>query len=193
MTVADIAEQLESALASDDAETYHLRQACQLVDCEAGDAAQLTALRSHLTRALEREPGERTPLLREAVGMLAEYRATGTISGDGAIPAPFDAIPTIEMPTEEERERARRRYPPEAVPDDGAIPDPHHQVGVPVEITVPAWALEATRWRWTSFGHNSESPVTSWVQEYVYPDPRFVTERGEDIATLLGEPDTGDS
>lgn len=193
MTVADIAEQLENALASDASEeTYHLRQACQLVDCEAGDAAQLTALRSHLTRALEREPGERTPLLREAVGMLAEYRATGTISGDGAIPAPFDAIPTIDAPTEEERELARERYPPEAVPDDGPVPDPHHQVGVPVDIVVPDWAVAAARWRCGVHGIH-EDATAAWVQEYAYPEPRFITRRGEEVATLIDDLDTGNS
>jgi hypothetical protein len=63
------------------------------------------------------------------------------------IPAPFDAIPTIDDPVDLDRKIARNYFPPECVPDEGPIPDYQHQHQEEHEITVPEWGVEGARWQ----------------------------------------------
>jgi hypothetical protein len=56
----------------------------------------------------------------------------------GGIPAPFDAMPTLEDPPERVRELAQVSLPPRAVPDDGPILDYHHQHTVANELVSEA-------------------------------------------------------
>lgn len=113
---------------------------------------------------------------------------------DDTIPAPFDEIPTIGDPSKRDREIAQIQYPPEAVPDEGPIPDPVHQHQESVEVTVPEWALEAATWR---LGHGDGLPdpgkVESTILEYTTPHPTFVTEDGEDaVEAVLAELSDGE-
>jgi hypothetical protein len=74
-------------------------------------------------------------------------RTRGVTDDEPAIPAPFDAIPTLDDAPDDIRSLARVRFPPAAVSDEGVIPDPHHHHITEHEITVPEWGLEAARWR----------------------------------------------
>jgi hypothetical protein len=104
------------------------------------------------------------------------------------IPAPFDAVPTLEEPPERLREIAGVLFPPAAVPDEGPIPDVHHTHTETVEITVPPWAFEAVRWR---LDHADPDKVDRWyveelLVEYAHADERFRTPDGHDaVAALL--------
>jgi hypothetical protein len=106
----------------------------------------------------------------------------------GGIPAPFDAMPTLEDPPERVRELAQVSLPPRAVPDDGPIPDYHHQHTVTREITLPAWALEAARWRLVE--HHDAADLDRWrveeiLMEYAYIRERYLTPDGRDAVEVL--------
>lgn len=132
-----------------------------------------------------------------AIGLTpAAARGTDTESGTDttAIPAPFDEMPTIDDPSEKERRLGTASYPPEAIPDEGPIPDWRHQHTVERELTIPAWALEATRWR---LGHNTRDELDRWrveefLMEYAYISERFITPDGRDAVAVLLEDVGGD-
>ncbi|MFC7175398.1 hypothetical protein ACFQL0_22060 [Haloplanus litoreus] len=68
-------------------------------------------------------------------------------------------------------------FPPEAVPEEGPIPDVHHSHTEAVEITVPPWAFEAVRWR---LSHAEPGTVDRWkvrefLAEYAHADEQFRT------------------
>jgi hypothetical protein len=135
-----------------------------------------------------------------ALSSLAPAAARGTdtdteSSADTlAIPAPFDEVPTIDDPMDEFRELATGRFPPEAVPDEGPIPDFHHHHTVERAITVPAWGIEATRWR---LRHTDRDELDRWrveefLMEYAYISERFITPDGRDAVAVLLEDAGGD-
>jgi hypothetical protein len=106
----------------------------------------------------------------------------------GGIPAPFDAMPTLEDPPERVRELAQVSLPPRAVPDAGPIPDYHHQHTVEAEITLPEWALEAARWRLVD--HHDADDLDRWrveeiLMEYAYTRERYLTPDGRDAVAVL--------
>lgn len=106
------------------------------------------------------------------------------------IPAPFDDMPTVEEPTSKERSSARGRIPPWAIPDDGPIPDSHHIYTIEEEIAVPAWALEAVRYRLgrTDPDKINRNRVEGLLLEYAHIREKFVTPDGDDaVAMLLDE------
>ena len=86
-----------------------------------------------------------------AIAVTPSALATDAAGDEGedepAIPAPFDAVPTIDEPTDFDREIASASLPPRAIPDEGPMPDYCHQHTVTREIVVPEWGLEAARWR----------------------------------------------
>lgn len=105
----------------------------------------------------------------------------------GGIPAPFDAMPTLEDPPERVRELAQVSLPPRAVPEDGPIPDYHHQHTTEREIVVPEWALAATRWR-LRFDNPDDLDrwrVEEFLMEYAYIRERYVTPDGRDAVDVL--------
>lgn len=102
-----------------------------------------------------------------------------------AIPAPFDSIPTVDDPTGQELATARGRYSPEAVPKEGEIPDPYHEARQPVTLTVPEWAIEATRWRLEETEDVGRSKVKEILRDYVVAEPTFETEGGTDAIDEL--------
>jgi hypothetical protein len=138
----------------------------------------------------------RRDLLRGAFGAVALSPAStagGTpqagVTDDGPLPAPFDAMPVIEEPHERLREMARTNFPPDAVPDEGPIPDLFHTHTVEREITVPAWVLEATRWR---LSHTDTDDLDRWrveeyLTEYAYIEERYRTPDGRDAVDVLLE------
>lgn len=111
-------------------------------------------------------------------------------AAEGGIPAPFDAMPTLEDAPKRVRELARVNYPPQAVPDDGPIPDYHHQHTVTREITLPAWALAAAGWRLAE--HHDPDDLDRWrveeiLMEYAYIRERYLTPDGRDAVAVLLE------
>ncbi|MFC7175364.1 hypothetical protein ACFQL0_21890 [Haloplanus litoreus] len=86
-------------------------------------------------------------------------------------------------------------FPPEAVPEEGPIPDVHHSHTEAVEITVPPWAFEAVRWR---LSHAEPGTVDRWkvrefLAEYAHADEQFRTPDGRDaVDALLEEVDDAD-
>ncbi|WP_049934731.1 hypothetical protein [Haloplanus natans] len=135
----------------------------------------------------------RRDLLRGALGAvaLAPASAAGgppaTDAVETGIPEPFDAMPTLEEPPERLRQLARTNFPPEAVPDDGAIVDPTHQRTVEYEITVPEWVLEATRWR---LSHTDTEELDRWrvrefLSEYALVCEQYRTSDGRDAVDVL--------
>jgi hypothetical protein len=124
------------------------------------------------------------------------------------IPAPCDAppplpepgedeLPTLDDPTETGREVAQSRFPPEAVPDTGPIPDPSHQHTAEREIVVPAWGFEAARWHLQRLldreGDDSpdtpdeltECRIEEALMGYAQLRERFVTPDGRDAVDAL--------
>lgn len=143
------------------------------------------------------DPTRRDVLKRGAALGVASVAPAGTAAADvpedetagTALPAPFDEMPTVDDPTDFERRIAGVNFPPEAVPDEGPVPDVHHQHVVEAEITVPAWALEAARWR---LRHNDPDEVDRWrveeiLMEYAYTRERFLTPDGRDAVDVLLE------
>jgi hypothetical protein len=124
---------------------------------------------------------------------------------EAPIPAPFDELPTRADPSEGERGLAQSRFPPEAVPDTGPIPDPNHQHTAEREIVVPEWAVEAARWHLQRLldRRGDDSPDTpaelpAWrVEEtlmgYAQLRERFVMPDGRDAGdVVLAGLDEGD-
>lgn len=108
-------------------------------------------------------------------------------AADGGLPAPFDAMPTIDDPTDQQRRLAGVNFPPRAVPDDGPIPDYHHQHTTEREIVVPEWALAAARWR-LRFDDPDDLDrwrVEEFLMEYAYIRERYVTPDGRDAVDVL--------
>jgi len=129
----------------------------------------------------------------------AERDEHATDGDEGRIPAPFDAIPTADDAPEDVRSIARVNYPPEAVLDTGPIPDPRHQHLVERELVVPAWGLDAARWR-LQCRLDCEDPdaadtpaeLPEWrIEEalmgYAQLRERFVTPDGRDAVDVLQE------
>lgn len=102
----------------------------------------------------------------------------------------IDELPTVEQPTDAERHTARRRYGAEAVPEEGAIPDPNHEYSPQVTVTVPEWALEATR-RFLESHDPAEldrTTVQGALFEHVQVDDQLRMPDGRDaVDTLLEE------
>ena len=99
----------------------------------------------------------------------------------------FDAVPTVAEPTAEQRAHARRVFPPAYVPDDGPVPAPRYAARQPVQLTAPAWALEATRWRLEHVDTPDRFTAEAILQEYVTPAIAFVDENGDPVdAGTLG-------
>lgn len=118
------------------------------------------------------------------------------VKDDGdAIPAPFDALPVLEAPPDKLRRIAEVNLPPWAIPETGPIPDPRHTRTVERPITVPAWALEATRWR---LSHADPADVDrvkvgELLVEYVQLREQFRTPDGRNaVDVLLDEVTHGD-
>lgn len=142
-------------------------------------------------------PTRRDVLERGAALGVASVAPIGTAAAspedvdEPALPAPFDTMPTVDDAGDFERRLAGVNFPPEAVPDEGPIPDVHHQHTPEAEITVPAWALEAARWR---LRHHDPEDVDRWrveeiLMEYAYLRERFLTPDGRDaVAELLENP-----
>jgi hypothetical protein len=105
-------------------------------------------------------------------------------------------MPTLEEPPERVRGLAAVSLPPWAVPSEGAIPDYHHQHTTEEEIVLPAWALEAARWRLVE--HHDPEDLDRWrveeiLMEYAYIRERFLTPDGRDaVAVLLDAAEGGD-
>lgn len=99
----------------------------------------------------------------------------GPLNGrEDALREAFADVPRIENPTDEERQGARYTFPPEVVPDEGPIPDPHHQIRKPVTFDLPLWVLESMAYR---FRQADEPPtrfdVESMAFDYAQPRSRF--------------------
>lgn len=105
------------------------------------------------------------------------------------IPDPYDAVPTLAAPSEEVREVARVVFPPAAVPATGAIPNPMHSHETPARVTVPEWAMHATRWRLShADGSVDRWRVREFLSEYAQAREQYRTPDGRDaVATLLDE------
>ena len=135
----------------------------------------------------------RRDVLRSGVGVLALAPASvaggATPADESPIPAPFDAMPTLEDPPDRLREFARVNYPPEAVPDEAPIPDVSHTHTEPVAVTVPEWALEALRWR---LDHADARKLDRWyveefIVEYAHAEEQYRTPDGRDAVDALLE------
>lgn len=104
------------------------------------------------------------------------------------IPAPFDDLPTIDEPTDEQRLHARVTIPPWAVPDEGPIPDVRYQIVVERELEVPEWVIEAVRWRASRRDPDKTIDrriLEEYLMEYAYISERFVTPDGRDAVDVL--------
>jgi len=121
------------------------------------------------------------------------------VAAEPAIPAPFDAVPTLDDAPDDIRSLARVKFPPAAVSDEGVIPDPHHHHIIEHEITVPGWGLEAARWRLQrrldceddEAAADTPAELPRWrvegvLVEYAQLREQFVTPDGGDaVAALL--------
>lgn len=118
----------------------------------------------------------------------ATASAMSSDQSDGPIPAPFDAIPVTEEPTEKERESARLFYPPRAVPEEGPIPDIMHSHTPTRTIVAPEWAIESVIWR---LGGRDEPITRATVEEflfdYAHVSEEFVTADGRDAVDVVLE------
>lgn len=139
----------------------------------------------------------RRDILRVGAGGLGSLATVGTTSTaavegggeDSPLPAPFDELPIVENPTDAQRRVAAINYPPEARPEGGPIPDVHHRHRVDVAITVPAWALEATRWRMShvtgSVADSYRGRVEEVLMEYAQAREQFRTPDGRDAVDVI--------
>jgi hypothetical protein len=122
---------------------------------------------------------------------VGQIQAESDSSHEDHIPVPFNALPTIDEPSEADRQLARRRLPKRAVPSEGPIPDYHYQEYEPVEVEVPTWALKATQWRLEQQQkHNPErdidrTRVEEFLIEYICGDEEFVTSDGRDAVSVV--------
>lgn len=129
---------------------------------------------------------------QSAEGDEVDYRQHDESDAPDSIPAPFDQMPTIDDPDDHYRQRGALLYPPEAIPDDGPIPDIHHTHTVEHDITVPDWALEAAKWRLSHADQDDvgRQRVREYLTEYASITERFVTTGGRDaVAKVLKEAD----
>lgn len=111
-------------------------------------------------------------------------------AADDGLPAPFDEMPTIDNPTDQQRRLAATMLPPRAVPDDGPIPDYYHRHTPTHEIVVPEWALAATRWRlrFTDPQDLDRQRIEAFLNDYAHIRDQYVTPDGRDaVEALLSE------
>jgi hypothetical protein len=108
---------------------------------------------------------------------------------EAAIPAPFDALPTIDEPTDMDRQYAAEQYPAVAVPETGPVPDWRHQHIVERGLVVPEWALEATREALSGRDPDdiNRRRVEDFLMQYALIDERYVTADGRDAVDVLLE------
>lgn len=103
----------------------------------------------------------------------------------------FEDVPHIEDPTDDERKSARTRYPDAVVPDDGAIPDPHHYLTLEADVLVPKWVELTVRDKI----HRRDGPMTpddvnDMVIDVVQVWERFLAPDGTPIADAVLEKGT---
>ena len=128
-----------------------------------------------------------------AAGVVPAGAAAKVAGSEVRIPAPFDQVPVLEEPSEKDRRIASVNYSPDAIPEEGPMPDPHHQAVREVPHVVPEWALEAARWRLDRADDPGGGKVEMFLMEYAYVRERFVTPDGRDaVDFLLQEADDGE-
>lgn len=96
------------------------------------------------------------------------------------IRAAFEFVPTIENPSEEDRQRQRFRNPPTAVPDEGPIPDWDATHSVGYSVTVPPWVLASVAYRLARNDDPDRSAAHDEILDYLAYDFEYKTPTGKD-------------
>lgn len=134
--------------------------------------------------------GRRELLSLSATGLLLSASAAARVPVPAeereGIPAPFDEAPTLENPDPRDRRRAALQFPPEAIPDEGAIPEPFASHVVEQEVVVPEWGIESAVWQLkNSDGHPDRDRVVDTLLQSTYVREEFVTMDGDDAVDAV--------
>ncbi|OYR94032.1 hypothetical protein DJ71_02295 [Halorubrum sp. E3] len=127
-------------------------------------------------------------MLRSAVVVASGSVVGNTQAVSEGIPEPYSAIPTIDDPTPRKRQIAQGVYPPPAVPDAGAIPDPNHYHTPKRELRLPQWVIDTVAWRLSQLYDESElTPdlVVDFLFEYAYLKEQFRAPDGRDAVGVV--------
>lgn len=167
---------------SDGADTdERLRECLAALRYDApSDALGVAPAARRIDRALGTVDGERYELLADALAALPDQ--------ENPVPYPWSAAPTLDSPTQEERDVAALYYPATAVPDSGPIPDPYPSVETDVTVEVPERTVESVAYQ---LAHGDDTPTRGDAEGHlldrVRMNVRYRTPDDRDAAVLAAE------